>query len=355
MSVTIRDVAAYADVSVATVSRLLNGSKAVRTETAERIHQAIEILGFRPNIVGRSLKTSRTMMLGVVIPSLANPVFADTVSGIETETRQEGYTLLFGVSGYDADDEIRAVEALLRYRVDGLVLTVVNPERNAALDLLDASGVPYALVYNQPSRPGTTTVTVDNETAGRMVAESFASFGHHRLAMISGRFSASDRASARRDGFLAGARARGLADPVVLEVDFDSHDLEGALASLFAPEAGAPSAVFCSNDMLAISVIGGLGRLGLRVPEDVSVFGFDGIAVGAHMHPTLATVVQPSREMGREAARQLVGRLNGGLPAGPVILPYTLRSGETVGNACQPSPTVSRAPDHSVQQGKHAP
>ena len=346
MGATIRDVAQTAGVSVATVSRLVNGTGRVRDDTAHRVRTAIDRLGFRPNAVGRNLSTARTRTLGVVIPSLSNPVFADAVAGINTEAKAQGYTLMFMATEYARADEQALVGALLSYQVDGLILTVADAADSPVLDALDRDGVPYVLIYNQPTARRRPTVTVDNVTAGREVADLFADLGHERLAMVSGTLRASDRAHARRDGFVAGAEARGLAAPQVLEVDFVDLDADAAVAPLFADRAGAPTALFCSNDLLAISVIGALGRLGLGVPEDVSVIGFDGIAVGAQLHPTLATVAQPSRDMGRVATKRLLARLAGETAAPATVLPHTLRPGESAGPAAKPRPADLQVPFH---------
>jgi len=335
MSPTIRDVALKAGVSVASVSRLLNGTGRVGAETAARIRQAVEDLGFRPNGLGRSLKSQRSRLIGVMIPSLANPVFADAVAGIETAARAAGFTLLFGVSGYHAEEEVRAVEALLAYRVDGMILTVTDPAGSQALDALEAARVPHVLVYNQPTPGRAPTVTVDNEDAGRAVARHFAGLGHRRLGMITGALGGSDRAAARLRGFLAGAAEAGLPAPAVREVEFETPDPDAALDAMAAGPGGLPTALFCSNDWLAIATIGALARRGLAVPGDVAVTGFDGIAVGAHLTPPLATIVQPSAEMGRQAALRLIAMLGEAEgQAGDLILPFTFRpSGPQAGPA----------------------
>lgn len=338
---TIRDVAERAGVSVATVSRALNGG-AVMPETVARVRDAAADLGFRPNGVGRSLKTASSRLIGVLIPSLSNPVFAEAVEGIAAGVADAGYSLLFGVSDYHRAAEGRGIEALLRYRADGLILTVADAASSASLDVLEAAEVPYVLVYNPPGAHGRPTVTVDNRAAGYAVAARLAGEGHRRLGMIAGRLDDSDRARARHAGFVEGAVALGLEPPILREVPFTRPMLEPVLAALYA-EPGAPTALFCSNDMLAIAVIGALAGLGLAVPGDVSVVGFDGIAIGGLLHPSLETVVQPSRELGRTAALRLLRRLAGEETGTPVILPHTLRRGGSVGPAAKHSPTVPTA------------
>lgn len=344
MGANIKDVAVRAQVSIATVSRYVNRTGQVRDQTAQRIQHAIDELGFRPNVIGRSLKMATTQTIGVVIPSLSNPVFAESVAGITDVSRDARYSLMFTSTDYDPDAEIRAVTSLLEHRVTGLVLTVADPDNSPALDALDASDVPYVLVYNQPGQHARPTVTVDNVAAGRDVAAALIDLGHRRLGMVSGAFTASDRAIARRDGFARRIDEEGLAAPIIREIDFVSMNAAMVLAEMFADPATAPTALFCSNDLLAISVIGALERMGVRVPEHVSVIGFDGIAVGTQLHPRLATVAQPAREMGRVAARQLLGRIQGEGAPRSIILAHQLNLEESAGPSAKTSPADLQMP-----------
>lgn len=344
---TARDVAETAGVSVATVSRVVNGATGVNPETAAKVHRAVAELGYRPNGVGRSLKTASSRLIGVLIPTLSNPVFAEAVDGIAEGVAEGGYSLLFSASDYRRDAERRGIETLLRYRVDGLILTVADAADSEILDLLDVAEIPYVLAYNPAGPHGRPTVTVDNRAAGALVATRLVELGHRRLGMIAGRLADSDRARARHQGFAEAARAAGLAEPLLCEVPFTAPDLEPRLAEIFAA-GNAPTALFCSNDMLAIAAIGVLAGLGISVPGEVSVVGFDGIAIGNLLHPSLATVVQPSRELGRTAARQLLRRLGGEAAVAPVILPHVLRHGKSAGPAAKHSPTDSPASNPSA-------
>lgn len=328
---TLKDVAARAGVSTATVSRVINGQNVTRPETADRVRAAIAELGFRMNGVGRSLRTSRTMTLGVVIPSLANTVFAEAVTGMEAVSKQNGYSLLLAASNYDRTAERDAVELLATRGVDGLILTVSDPFESPLLQSLEAENLPYVLIYNSQTstRP---TVTIDNEGAGRKVAQAFARHGHRRLGMVAGEFSASDRSAARYRGFMAGAEELGLAQPSLIEVDFTTRDLAAKLVDLTRGKA-SPTALFCSNDIVAIAVIGALRDLGIAVPDDVSVVGFDGISVGRMLNPSLATIVQPSRRMGERAAEILIDLLVNGVTPQPTILDHSFLPGGTLGNA----------------------
>jgi DNA-binding LacI/PurR family transcriptional regulator len=327
---TIKSVAKRAGVSTATVSRVINEHGRVRPATAERVRETIVALNFRPNIIGRSLKTARTGTLGVMIPTLANPVFADAVAGIQDAARAAGYAIVITATDYRSDDEVASVHTMLSNRVEGLILTVAEAENNALLDQLDAEGTRYVLLYNQPCSHPRSTVTVDNIAAGRLVAEHLVALGHRRIGMITGDPTASDRAAARRTGFIAGLRDAGIHDPTVVEVDFMNMERSDALRRLFSTPS-APTALFCSNDALAIAVIGLLRGLDMSVPRNVSIIGFDGISIGELIEPRLATIEQPSREMGETAVRHLLDRLSGDASQQAIILAHRLRPGGTAG------------------------
>ena len=245
-------------------------------------------------------------------------------------------------TNYDREEEEISVGKVLDYRADGLILTVADPADSRALDMLDRFDVPYVLVYNQPNDARRPTVTVDNVQAGRDVASALIAHGPRKLAVVSGTTRSSDRADARRQGFEARIMEQGLPQPQTVEVDYASMDVDGALADLFQSTPDIPTGLFCTNDLLAMTVIGACGRIGIRVPDDVSIVGFDGIGGGAQLHPTLATVVQPSREMGRVATHQLLAQIAGEAAPGPIILPHHLRIGESAG------PPASKAPPSPI-------
>ena len=147
---TIKDVASHAGVSIATVSRIVNGHDTVGEKVREHVNESIKILKFRPNVIGRNLKMSRTHIFGVVVPTLSNPVFSDMLCGVQEEARLAGYSTLFTMNEYQEDEEEVAVETMLNNRVEGLILTVANADNSALCDRLDEENVPYVLVYNQP-------------------------------------------------------------------------------------------------------------------------------------------------------------------------------------------------------------
>lgn len=331
--VTLADVALAAHVSLATASRVFSHPQLVREATAQRVHEAAQRLNFRPNLLGAKLRAQQTRILGVMLPTLENAVFAECWRGIEEAALAAGYSLMLVSSNYDPARERERVEYLLRHRVDGMVLTVADATSSAVLDQLDRENVPYVLAYNQATPDGQRhSVSVDNRTSACEGVQGLIAAGHRRIAVVSGAFMASDRARQRFAGYEDAMRAHGLTP--LPPVNLPSHTASNIdQINTLMRRGKAPTAFFCTNDLLAIGVISDLKRLGLRVPRDVSVLGYDGIALGALVEPPLATVVQPNTDIGMQAVTQLVTRLHtpdSHARAHVTLLPHGLRVSGTV-------------------------
>lgn len=331
--VTIRTVAERAGCSIATVSRVINGSARTSSEVEARVRAAVKELGFRPSEIGRSLKNLRTRTLGVVIPTLTNPVFAVAVAGMEAAARRRDHALLLTATDYDAAREPQVVETLVAQSVAGLVLTVSDAAHNPTLDFLDEEGIPYVLIFNEPEVPGRAAVSVDNAAAAKAVTGRLIAEGHRRIVFLAGRFATSDRSRRRHEGYARAMAEAGLLPEPPVELDYLA-DLEAHRATLegLFRAADRPTGVVCSNDLLALSVAGALRAMGLGVPDDVSVAGLDGIALAHMVHPTLATVETPTRRMGERAVEMIFERLDG-QPPRVERLPFTVRPGGTLAAA----------------------
>lgn len=338
---TIGDVARRAGVSAATVSRVLNDSAVVSPEAAVRVRRAVRDLDFRPSLAGRSLRAARTRSLGVVVPTLANPVFAECLAGVENAARAQRHTLSLVTTDYKAAAEADAVESLLRQRVDGLVLTVTDAARNRVLDRLDRERLPYALVFNQLVRADRLTVSVDNRAAAREVVGRLVAQGHRAIRMVTGQFRQSDRARLRYRGYFDALQAAGLEPLPPLQMPFLAPDARLPLVEGLTARP-RPTAFFCSNDYLALTVIRDLTALGRRVPDDVSVAGFDGIRIGELTAPSLTTAVQPSERIGSAAVELLLRRIVEPEEVAPLLLDFTLRQGGSTA-AVAANPRAGRA------------
>jgi DNA-binding LacI/PurR family transcriptional regulator len=326
---TIKDVAAAAQVSIATVSRVINAPDRVKPATVAAVRAAMAELGYRPNAIGRRLKSAASRTVGVLVPSLSNPVFADSLAGIEHAAQAAGYTLLLTASHYDPAREEAAISTLLSNRVDGLVLTVADADGSPIVRTLEDESVPHVLLYNQPNSPNTAGVSVDNAAATQQIMQRLIALGHRRFAMVAGSFVASDRSRLRYRGFQQALLDAALPFAPLVEVDFNDLHLTDRLRALVTgPDA--PTAVFCSNDMLALATIRSCRELGLRVPEDLSVVGFDGIEVGKLVQPSLCTVTQPTHQMGQQAVSILLDLIEGRARPRSVLLPHSIRDGESM-------------------------
>lgn len=335
---TIRDVALRAGCGVATVSRVLNGSGPVSPETRERVQNAVAALNYQINDVGRSLQSGRSRTIGCLVPSIVNPVFADAVQVIQSEVLEAGCQLLLMCSDYRADLEEDAVRMLLQRNVEGLILTVSDASASRCLSMLTAQNVRHCLMFNAPVA-GSPAFFVDNHAASAEVARRFADQGHAQTGFLALRFSASDRSRQRFDGFRAACEALGMAPPLLLEIDETPDNLDAQLRALLNGNAGL-TGLYASNDYLALATVRSARRCGYRIPQDLSVFGFDGIAIGELVEPQLATVVTDPRAMGRGAARAVLSAIDDDAEVVGLEtpLPFEIRPGGSLG----PPAPVSR-------------
>jgi DNA-binding LacI/PurR family transcriptional regulator len=313
---------------VATVSRAFNFPDKVTPATRELVERVARELHYVPNASARTLRTQRSRALGVVLPTLLNPTFAECLQGIAHAAVAGGYAIIPVTTGYQLDEEERAVHLLLAGNVDGLILVVSNPSTSAALDRLRSTDTPYVLAYNRhPDHP---CVTVDGEAAVADAVARLVLLGHRRIAMVSGTLAASDRAQQRYRGYQKGMADAGLDAPALIEVPFVESAVD-LLAQLLQAKV-RPTALVCSNDLLAIRSIRAAHLSGLDVPGDLSVVGFDGIALGEDLTPALTTIAQPNSEIGRRSVELLVQAMAGGAALqaeASLLLPCFFRDGES--------------------------
>lgn len=325
---SIQAVAARAGVSVATVSRAFNLPDKVSPATRQRVERAARELHYLPNASARTLRTQRSRVLGVVLPTLLNPAFAECLQGIARAAVAGGYAIIPVTTAYRLDEEERAVQLLLAGNVDGLILVVSNPSTSAALPRLQAAGVPYVLAYNRHA--GHPCVSVDGQGAVADAVARLVLLGHRRIAMVSGTLAASDRAQQRYRGYLRGMADTGLDAQPLIEVPFVETAIEALCAQLRARPR--PSALVCSNDLLAIRSIRAAHLCGLAVPQDLSVVGFDGIALGEDLTPALSTITQPNSDIGRHGVELLIQAIAEGRTLrsdASLLLAHAFRDGES--------------------------
>ena len=325
---SIHEVARQAGVSSATVSRVFNLPDKVTDATRQRVQTIAKAMGYLPNASARTLRTQRSRVLGVVLPTLLNPVFAECLNGIASAATAAGYAILPITTDYQLTQEDQAVNLLMAGNVDGMILVVSNPATSRVLKRLRKANLPYVLAYNRHAAHP--CVSVDSHTAVIGLVARLVQMGHRRIAMVSGQLAASDRAQQRLIGFQKGMQAAGLKTTALQEVPFVESAVQDIRQMLQKKQR--PTALVCSNDLLAIRSIRAAHLVGLSVPRDLSVVGFDGIALGEDLTPMLSTITQPNAEIGSRAAGLLVQALAGGAslkPNASLTLPHAFRLGES--------------------------
>ena len=304
---TIRNVAERAGVSKSLVSLVLRGSPHVSEHRREAVLQAAKELGYRPNAVARSLVEGRTHLVGALVADLHNPFYAEFLDGLQESLHGDGLRLLIGSGRSNSGFEGDAVEAFLELRVDGLVLLGVGP---ATSTLAEAAAYTPTVVFGERDVDveGVDVLVVDDEQGARLAVDHLAELGHKRIAHISG--TPSSAARLRCQGYRDAMRDRGLEPYIMIEKgEFTEEDgRRAALALLRRPDR--PTAIFAANDMVALGVLSAASELGLRVPEDLSVVGYDNTHLAAINHISLTSIEQPRRQMGRTAAALLSDRIS---------------------------------------------
>ena len=304
---TIHDVARRANVSKSLVSMVTRGEDGVSAEKRDAILEAIEELNYRPNVMARSLVERRTRILGVMISNLRNPYFGGVVSGIQARAAELGYRVLFNTCDRKADLEEQAIESLLELSVDGLVLA--SPRVSDEIIAQAGQSVPVVVLNRNTVDASSDSVTNDNIAGARLAVEHCVSYGHQRIAYITGGDSAA--AQNRREGYLRAMREFDLAE--FIETAEGAHNEEGGYrgAQELLRLKPLPTAVFASNDLCAIGAMNALEEAGLTIPDDVSLVGYDNNTLAALRHIELTSVDQPGADMGRSAVDRLSERING--------------------------------------------
>ncbi len=309
MPITIKDIARKTKVSHSTVSRALNGSPLISNDTAERIRRAAFDLGYAPSAAARTLKTNRSRALGVLIRAVDDPFFSDILQGIEAVARLNNYSLFISASDHKREHEQDIVQAMVERQVDGIIIcsTLVSVEQSRQLGRL---GVPIVVINNQAAEEYRYSIYHDDVDGSRQVTHHLLELGHRKIAYL-GNLDAGRSSLERLDGFqkeLMNANVS-ISPEYIYQVHGGSAGDGLAAVAHFLDLGDRPTAIFCYNDMMAIGVLRGLQQAGLKVPEDISVSGFDNILFSAFTNPPLTTFDQPKNSIGAEAARLLLGLL----------------------------------------------
>lgn len=329
----IRDVAKAAGVSVATVSRVINGQGNVREETSKRVRAAIEALDYQPNTLGRNLRLMETRKIMVLVSDLSNSFHAKVIAGIEAKAEEEGYHMMVCTSHGKLLNELAYIELLKDRTVDGVVLMQSAQSVEALNELVHKFPVVQCCEYQEGVE--TSSVAIDDKMAGEDAAAFLLELGHERIAYVGTEiYVFSERL--RREGFLTALERAG--KPVSPEYIFlDSYSAKSGIrtADKIAKLKEKPTAIFTVADNIAIGLMRGLMSCGIRVPEDISVVGFDNTFVSEMYYPSLTTIAQPRKELGETAMALLLEKIRDiNAPNQKVRLGHTVIERESTRKEC---------------------
>ncbi|MEV6810801.1 LacI family DNA-binding transcriptional regulator [Micromonospora sp. NPDC051296] len=337
MGVSLKDIAERAGVSLATVSNVVNGYRPVGERTRQRVQQAIDELGYTPNLSARHLRRGRTGLIALAIPELTNPYFAELAEIAIREAGRLGYTLVMENTASAYEAEMSLLSGAQRHVIDGLIFSPVRVGRDEVL--ARASDTPLVLIGEEVYDAPYDHIAIDNVAASRLAVRHLVALGRRRIAFIGARVD-DDRQAAhlRLRGYREALAEAGLPfrpELVAVTAQFGRRDGVRAMRDLLALDE-PPDAVFGYNDLIAIGALRAVTEAGRAVPADVAVVGIDDIEEGRFGTPSLTTIAPAKEEIARLAVHRLVARIEGTAVAGPLTLqtPFRLIEREsTVGAA----------------------
>ena len=310
MMVGLKDVAQVAGVSVSTVSRVLTGSPLVNDETRARVQQAIDALDYRPNRVARRLRrdTARASLIGLIVPDIQNPFFAELVRGVESVAQRHGYMVFLGNSDEDAAKEKRYIDLMRSESVDGLLLPA-SSDIAETVSLLARQGLPIVCVDRRLPKATLDTVVADNVSGAHAAVDHLLRIGHRRVGFVGGRPEISTSRE-RLEGYRLALDEHGVAFDPSLVREGDSRQASGrALAQELLTMTDPPTALLVGNNLMTLGALEAIHVLRLRIPDDVAIVGYDDMSWALAFDPPLTAVRQPSFEIGARAAELLLQRI----------------------------------------------
>ncbi len=309
-NVTIYDVAREANVSMATVSRVVNGNPNVKPTTRKKVLEAIDRLGYRPNAVARGLASKKTTTVGVIIPDISSIFYSELARGIEDIATMYKYNIILSNSDQNTDKELHLLNTMLGKQVDGIVFMGGNIT-DVHVEEFKRSPVPIVLAASVEEQAQTPSVNINYEQAIYDSVQLLVEKGHKRIAFVSGPMSEPINSVRKLAGYKRALEEAGIAfdDALVAEGDYSYDSGIEALAHLLE-QSDKPTAVIAATDEMALGVIHGAQDRGVSIPEDLEVIGFDNTRLSLMVRPQLTTVVQPTYDIGAVAMRLLTKLMN---------------------------------------------
>lgn len=330
---TLKDVAILAGVSTATVSRTLSGAYYVTDETKRKVLEAVAALNYQPNGIARSLRNAKTQTIGVLVPDISNPYFMQIVSALEDYLSASEYNLLIASSGESAIKEDALLRVFLEKRVDGLVLAPSRMELGKALDGYLNQAIPVVLVDRSVQDVSVDTVVEESENSTYDLVQYVISMGHSKIAIINGR-SVLSTVVERERGYMRALKDAGI--PIrtdyILQGDYSQPSGYSLGKRLLNMGSDRPTAVFCTNNSIALGVMIACHELKCQIPKDLSVVSFGDLLLPAFVTPRITAILQNPKMVGTTAARILLDRLSSESSSGieEILLPTHVRLGESV-------------------------
>lgn len=311
MSATIKDVARLAEVSISTVSRVINNSKPVSSDVKQRVIEAIDELGYIPNEVARSLVTKKSNLIGVVVTDIGNSYIAQIVRGIEEIGRMYNYDIILSSSYNNLETELKFAKILKNKQVEGIIMVSENFDEET-IEVLRSFRRPFVYLNRYNRTDEIFTVSLDNKEAIDLMMDHLLDRGHREILYISsnsfGSKSVENTKIAAYKGF---TRARGLSEHIITidGYDFEAGYSSGAKIMSYAKEHGI-SAIFCAYDELALGLLNYSYDKGISIPDDISIVGFGNIKIASLYRPRLTTIVEPYYDIGAVAIRKVIKDIN---------------------------------------------
>lgn len=313
MPITISEIAKFVGVSTATVSRVLNDSKLVKPETKQKVLQALEERDYVYNAVAGGLTKRRTSTIGLIIPTITNPVFSISTKGICEVAKDRGYSILLGSTDYSYDTELELITLFHEKRVDGIIFTGA-PGNKKSIEFMNRLKIPYLVTWELVQDDNVSFVAFDNTKSGGMVTDHLISLRHRRIGMISGRSGETSRAYSRWLGYKQSLIDHGIPydEDLVLQKEYTIFAGREAMKKLLTL-TDPPTAVFCGNDILASGAMAAVKGAGYQVGKDISIAGFDDLDISEVTDPPLTSIRVPGYEMGTKGAHALIDLIEGKL------------------------------------------
>lgn len=308
-TLTIREIAAAAKVSTATVSRVINEPERVREKTRNHVQAVMDSMHFVADRVAGGLKAQRTHTIGLIIPTIANSIYSSSTQAVQRLAQAEGYTVFVGVSDFSFEGEAALIHRLIEHRIDGLILTGAD-RSDPVYQKIIHNHIPFVVTWQLTQSEHLPSVSFDNYRAACTATRHLLTLGHREIGLICGNTQRNDRAFERRRAFEDTLHAAGIEVRVgrVHEREFEMSEGRDAMSRMLAADS-PPSAVFCANDVQAVGAIAACNDRSLRVPEDISIIGFDDLPIAQCTVPTLTTVRVPAYDMGTRATQELIAAI----------------------------------------------